>query len=324
MLSALAVSVMFVSCSKDDVVKDTKAEFVKEQAEKNAGYKAKVDSKDEISTESKKDFNNWLADWGKALKEDAAKGKAGIMKYQNGGKDAYRVFNEKGFEYEQLIKKGLIGAYQLSGAIAEGKKAMVPTANKQEILNKVATYLIGGPENINNEKVDMESHGKKFKGYKVLPEDNEFAKYLNVVSNDPDFATLSDDLYKAFRKAKESVGTNKFIYDLLEVTDIAQKVVAIRGVHYLAAGSDKLSGDLNAGAAHAISEGLGFVYSLQFAYNSETHNQPKYYTKEDVDAFLGSLDLWNADEAKTKLQEKAEEIADKFGFTVPQAKDAEK
>ena len=98
----------------------------------------------------------------------------------------------------------------------------------------------------------------------------------------------------------------------MKALSLAQKVVAIRGVHYLKE-SGELEGEaLSDGVAHGISEGLGFVYSLQFTYNPQTHKP--YLSREEVMDTLENLDLWNGEASKETLETLSKNIAESFGF----------
>ncbi|MEX2455929.1 MAG: DUF4856 domain-containing protein, partial [Balneolaceae bacterium] len=74
-------------------------------------------------------------------------------------------------------------------------------------------------------------------------------------------------------------------------------------------------------AFHSLSEGYGFIYSLQFTRVPGT-DQP-YLTHEEVEGMLtdlmddGEFGLWDVE--TSTLDELAEQIADKFDFTVEQA-----
>ena len=100
-------------------------------------------------------------------------------------------------------------------------------------------------------------------------------------------------------------------------------MIAIRGVFYLQQGKFKLEESVvdYASAFHALSEALGFVYSLQFTRQPGT-NQP-YFTRTEVLDYLTTIvdtpenGLWNVTPAT--LQTISEEIAARFNFTVEQA-----
>jgi len=70
---------------------------------------------------------------------------------------------------------------------------------------------------------------------------------------------------------------------------------------------------------HDLSEGLGFVYSLQFTRKPNS-NDP-YFTKAEVDGFMSTLQAGNGfwDVTADTLDEISNTIAAKFNFTVAQA-----
>ena len=78
-----------------------------------------------------------------------------------------------------------------------------------------------------------------------------------------------------------------------------------------------------AGVFHDLSEGFGFVYSLQFTLNPETG--APYFSREEVMEMLskiyptsgGMRGFW--DVTQSDLQEAATTIATAFGFTYENA-----
>jgi hypothetical protein len=70
---------------------------------------------------------------------------------------------------------------------------------------------------------------------------------------------------------------------------------------------------------HDLSEGLGFVYSLQFTRKPNS-NEP-YFTKVEVDGFMSVLQAGNGfwDVTEEVLEDISNTIAAKFNFTVEEA-----
>ncbi|MGC1516465.1 MAG: DUF4856 domain-containing protein, partial [Maribacter sp.] len=74
-------------------------------------------------------------------------------------------------------------------------------------------------------------------------------------------------------------------------------------------------------AFHDLSEGYGFIYSLQFTRKPNS-NEP-YFTKAEVDAFLvdllddGPNGLWDVEDET--LETMATNIAERFDFTLAAA-----
>ena len=95
-------------------------------------------------------------------------------------------------------------------------------------------------------------------------------------------------------------------------------MIGIRAVYYLQSAKnllDQESPDYG-GAFHDLSEGYGFIYSLQFTRVPNT-NQP-YLTNAEVDGYLAQLTNGNGlwDVSLETLDTMSNEIASKFDFTV--------
>ena len=96
------------------------------------------------------------------------------------------------------------------------------------------------------------------------------------------------------------------------------KIIAIRAVYYLQQGKVNLGTDY-ASAFHDLSEGFGFIYSLQFT--REPGTDAPYFTKSEVDGFIDQLMADNGfwDVSTETLDQISETIAAKFSFTVTEA-----
>ena len=101
------------------------------------------------------------------------------------------------------------------------------------------------------------------------------------------------------------------------------EVIGVRAVYYLQQGKNALDQPTPdfGGGFHDLSEGYGFIYSLQFTRMPNTDSP--YFTKAEVDTFLEDLmddgpnGLWDVDPAT--LDSISEAIAERFNFTVEQA-----
>jgi hypothetical protein len=98
-------------------------------------------------------------------------------------------------------------------------------------------------------------------------------------------------------------------------------IIGIRAVYYLQAGKRQIEDDQLGSAFHSLSEGYGFIYSLQFTRIPGT-DQP-YLSNSEVDAILtdllddGTNGLWDLE--TSTLDNLSEQIADKFNFTLEEA-----
>ena len=96
-------------------------------------------------------------------------------------------------------------------------------------------------------------------------------------------------------------------------------MVGIRAVYYLQQGKNGIESNDLGGAFHDLSEGFGFIYSLQFTRNPET-NAP-YFSAVEVQGFIDQLTEGNGfwDVTPATLDEMSSTIANRFSFTVSQA-----
>jgi hypothetical protein len=96
------------------------------------------------------------------------------------------------------------------------------------------------------------------------------------------------------------------------------KIIGVRAVYYLQQGKGNLESD-KASAFHDLSEGFGFVYSLQFTRKPGTTSP--YISKAQVDDFISQLEAGNGfwDVTAETLDAMSNAIAAEFDFTVEQA-----
>ena len=94
----------------------------------------------------------------------------------------------------------------------------------------------------------------------------------------------------------------------------------MRAVYYLQAGKRALADQDFTTAFHDLSEGYGFVYSLQFTRNPET--DAPYLSASEVDALIAQLEagdgFWDLTDG-TVLDQVSNNIASKFDFSTAQA-----
>ncbi|MCG8329013.1 MAG: DUF4856 domain-containing protein [Chitinophagales bacterium] len=244
-----------------------------------------------------------------------------------------RYVNSKGLEYNQLVNKSLIGGLMLD----------------QILNNYLSTTVLDEATNIEDNDADVLAEGKPYTtmehkwdeayGYaygtaadladpnKTIGADDSFLnKYIGRVEGDADFAGIAAEIFDAFKLGRAAIEAKD--YDLRDeqvviLRKALSKVIAVRAVYYLAQGKSALEASpANYGTAfHDLSEGYGFVYSLQFTHNPDT-GKP-YFSKAEVDAFIadmlgdGANGLW--DVQPSTLDAIATTIAAAFDFTVAQA-----
>ncbi|MEX0771703.1 MAG: DUF4856 domain-containing protein [Balneolales bacterium] len=284
-----------------------------------------------LSADIKNDFETWIKAQVNEVfpnqNELAEPGKAGQI--ADGSNTRY--ISGEGLEYDQLLNKSLIGALMADQILNNYLSESVLDAGSNREDNAAGQTEDGADYTTMEHKWD-EAYGYIY-GTSADPEnpnatigqDDRFLnKYTGQVSEDEDFSSIADDIYNAFKKGRAAIVAGEYEVRDEQVSIIRESistVIAVRGVYYLQAGK-KMIGDENYGSAfHTLSEGFGFIYSLQFTRIPET-DQP-YLTHDEVkgllDDLLGDGDhgLW--DLTPETLDSISDEIASRFDFTVEQA-----
>ncbi|SOS47031.1 DUF4856 domain-containing protein [Tenacibaculum dicentrarchi] len=262
----------------------------------------------------------------------ASKGVAGIMNRKADGSKKILV-DANGFEYVQVFSKSLMGAMELD-----------------QIVNK---YLSSDKLNVENEKnkegknyTEMEHHWDEAFGYSALS-NNALAIADKAALKAGDYAAnyrfwggyiysadasdagkgVKDRLMNAFLKGRQAIVDKNYPARDEQATIIKKElslVCAIRAAHYLDAGIANVNStddpQAQAGAFHELSEGLGFVYSLQFTNNG---SDKPYFSKTEVDEMITKLKAKGGlyqDNIGAVLKELSEKVAKRFGFTIAEVK----
>ncbi|GAB5564945.1 MAG: DUF4856 domain-containing protein [Winogradskyella sp.] len=278
-----------------------------------------------VANEIKSDFDGWIANQVTEVfpnwENTATPGNAGRLQ-ESGG--TYRYVNAKGLEYDQAVVKGLIGAL---------------TAD-QMLNNYLSPAVLDAGSNRADNDGDILAEGKNYTtmehkwdeafGYlygtddalaPLLNQDSFLNKYLSRVENDDDFAGIAEVIYNAFKLGRAAIVAKNYTVRDQQAQIIREQIseiIGIRAVYYLQAAKLTLGTD-NASAFHDLSEGYGFIYSLQFTRKPGT-DEP-YFTKSEVDAFLTQLTTGNGfwDLASSTLDDMSDDIAARFNFTVTEA-----
>ncbi|XWN37279.1 MAG: DUF4856 domain-containing protein [Balneola sp.] len=284
-----------------------------------------------VSSEIKAQFEAWLtAQVDEVFPNENIQAQPGVAGQIADGSST-RYVNAKGFEYNQLVAKSLIGALMAdqilnnyvstsvldagtnvednsNGITAEGKAY----TNMEHKWDEAFGYLYGNSSNTANPNL-------------TIGQDDSFLnKYLGRVEGDDDFAGIAQAIFDAFALGRAAIVEGD--YDLRnEQAEILRAqistVIGVRAVYYLQSGKNVLEqANPDFGAAfHDISEGYGFIYSLQFTRQPGT-DQP-YLTKTEVDGFISLLEADNGlwDVTPQTLQDISVDIASKFNFTIEEA-----
>lgn len=252
----------------------------------------------------------------------ATAGNAGNIQEAGGGSTRY--VNAKGVELNQLFGKSLIGALMTDQILNNYLSSAVLDAGANSTNNDDGTLAEGKNYTTMEHKWDEAFgylYGADTAENPELGKDNFLNKYLKRVNDDADFEGIAKKVYDAFKLGRAAIVAKDYRLRDQQVETIREqlsKVIAIRAVYYLQAGKMTFGED-KATAFHALSEGLGFIYSLQFTRNPTT--KTSYVAKSKVDDYVSQLleddGFWTI--KGDTLDAISEDIASIFGFTVEQA-----
>jgi len=248
-------------------------------------------------------------------------------------KDASRkvMVNAKGFELNQILSKGLIGALQvdqivngyLSFAKLDGAKQANDDGKKE--------YKLAGQ--VTNTITAMEHYWDEGFGY-LQGLDNQYAPGLGDASIGRDGANLNYYLNKINGQKKE-IGITKRIYDAfsagraaivaknyeerdLQATIIKvelSKVIGYKSQYYLRSAAGKIEKGEWADVLHALSEAYGFILGLQYTKGAD--GEP-YLTHAEVNEHLSNLSAGDGgfwDRTPAELTTMADQIKQSTGLS---------
>ena len=248
---------------------------------------------------------------------DADSAVAGI--YTDPGADGRTVkINAKGHEINQLFIKGLMGALVAdqiiwgylttskldggtnkadndAGTLVDGKNY----TTMEHYWDEGFGYLYGMDTDISNTSIE---------GSDVL-----VSKYLAKVDASS-LPGIAKEIYDAFKHGRAAIVAGNYTVRDQQAEIIKTKISHIIGrkaADYLKSGAGKIKDGKWADAHHALSEGWGFILSLQFTKNPAT-GEP-YYSNTEVNQMLNDIDnFWAV--STTELESMASSIESKFGF----------
>ena len=257
--------------------------------------------------------NNVVPAWS----NDASAGIAGKLT------DASRSIhvNAKGHEIDQTFVKGLIGGMTLdqivnnylqpcqlesgsrkddntNGVLSSGKNY----TDMEHKWDEAFGYLYGQEEDAKRADLGSAPNGK---GTTL----NKYFKKVND-SNQPGIAEI---VYNAFKKGRAAIVAGDYQVRDAQANIIQihlSKVIGYKAVDYLNGYMSKMAAGNTADAFHALSEGYGFIMSLQFTNNG---NNVPYFTKAEADAMLAKIDdFWTVQDSD--LTSMVNDIKSKFGI----------
>ncbi|MFT7285291.1 DUF4856 domain-containing protein, partial [Nonlabens sp.] len=198
----------------------------------------------------------------------ATAGVAGQLQEAGGG--SVRYMGPKGLEYDQAFVKGLIGSLMVDQMLNNYLSTAVLDGGDYRVDNDNDLVAIGKPY------TDMEHKWDEAFGYlygaevdatsPVLNVDQYLNKYLNRVESSPNFNGIAATIYDAFKLGRAAIVAKN--YDVRDqqadiIKEEVSNIIGIRAVYYLQVAQNFLAAD-KATAFHDLSEGYGFIYSLQF------------------------------------------------------------
>jgi hypothetical protein len=248
---------------------------------------------------------------------DASAGVAGIYTDPGDGGRTVKI-NAKGHEINQLFTKGLMGALVCDqiiwGYLTKGK-----LDGGTNIADNNAGTVVEGKNYTTMEHYWDEGYGYL---YGLEPDDLTSAiegsdvlvsKYLKKVDGSS-LPGIAQELYDAFKHGRAAIVAGDYTVRDEQAEIVKTKLSQIIGrkaADYLNSGAGKIEDGKWADAHHALSEGWGFILSLQFTKNPTT-GEP-YYTTAEVNAMLAEMDdFWTV--APAALKSMASGIETKFGF----------
>lgn len=319
----------------EDVAPFTRAslnESTKSVRRKTAASRDYFSSNAATAAEIKAEFDSWIAaqvsEIFPAENEVATPGQAGQIPDGN----AVRYINGQGLEYDQLFVKGLLGAlmtdqmlnHYLSPAVLDEASNVADndagiTAQGQAYTtmehkwDEAYGYLFGGANNPASPLAELGAG------------DDYLNKYLGRVERDEDYTGIAPRIYDAFKRGRAAIVAGEYAERDAQAAIIQEEIsrlIAIRAVYYLMQGKFNLETTPAAygTAFHDLSEGYGFIYSLQFTRRPGT--DAPYFSREEVRALLAEFTtpangLW--DISPSVLASMANQIAARFGLVLEEA-----
>lgn len=242
---------------------------------------------------------------------------------------ATRYVNPKGLEYNQAFAKGSIGALIVDQVLNNYLGSQRLSNTEYRAAHEAGT-LESGKNYTKLEHYFDEAYGYVYGDPSVDAEspvsyegDVFLFKYINKVNSDVDFAGVQEQIFKAFKIGRAALVAQDYeaLNDAITVLQYQiSKVIGVRAVYYLQAGKRALANQDHTTAFHDLSEGYGFVYSLQFTRNPET--DAPYASASEVNGWIAALEagdgFWDLT-GGTVLDQVSNEIAAKFDFTKAEA-----
>ena len=280
-------------------------------------------------------FDTWITEFAEVVAPavnsgtTASPGVAGSYTESDGSRTV--KINGKGFEFNQLFSKGLIGALQVDQIINQylsvGK--LDSGTAREDNDNGVYGYALPGETELTITK--MEHYWDEGFGY-LQGLDNQFVPgladggdrahlnyYLNKINSQGNEDGITKKIYDAFTLGRAAIVAKDYDERDKQAAIVAaeiSKVVGYKAFYYIEKGSGYISEGKWAAAHHALSEAYGFILGMQFTKAAD--GEP-YMTNGEVNTMLDALAAGNGfwDRTPAELDDMAAQLKTATGLSSP-------
>ena len=280
-------------------------------------------------------FDTWITEFAEVVAPavnsgtTASAGVAGSYTESDGSRTV--KINGKGFEFNQVFSKGLIGVLQVDQIINQylsvGK--LDSGTAREDNDNGVYGYALPGESEFTITK--MEHYWDEGFGY-LQGLDNQFVPglaadgdrahlnyYLNKINSQGNEDGITKKIYDAFTLGRAAIVAKDYVERDKQATIVAaeiSKVVGYKAFYYIEKGSEYITGGKWAAAHHALSEAYGFILGMQFTKAAD--GEP-YMTNAEVNTMLDALAAGNGfwDRTPAELDEMAAQLKTATGLSSP-------
>ncbi len=268
----------------------------------------KTGAKSPNTAVNKAKFDSWIKDFVDNViravnaSTDGSAGVAGLVSDANGSRTNLKA-NAKGLEMNQIFSKGLIGAFNLDQIIGEGGYLSKSKLDPVKDDNDAGVYGYAGTDDNAAAELNvtkMEHFWDEGFGY-LYGQDNQFAPetgkgsllnyYLKKVESD--IPGISKKIYDAFVLGRAAIVSKNYTLrdEQAKIVMVElSKVVGNKAEYYLSSAADKLAAGQMASYLHALSEGYGLIFSLQYTQGADGN---PYMSYDEVNAMLAELEAGN-------------------------------
>ena len=270
-------------------------------------------------TEIQEEFEEWITEQATDIFPNylvnATAGNAGnIVDVEE---NTTRYVNGFGVEVSEVFYKGLIGGLIVDQILNNYLSSSILDTDNN-VQDNDDNVLVEGESYTAMEHGWDEAYGFLYGG------DNYLIDVINEADTDSDFTGIADDIFNAFKLGRAAIVAKDYDEREDQAEIIKEKIslaIAIKIVMNFKSSQVLLEETtLDYGAIfHEISEGLGFVYTLQFTRKPLTTSSPTPYTiKDNVEEYFSELldvgnGLWES-ATSGNLQEVLEDIETDFGY----------